>query len=125
MSACILWIDSEHANLFQISSEKVSKKSLKLKEKKHSNSHQDQHKHEAEEHFFHEIAETIGSIEELLIFGPGLAKNRFKTHLEKHHHQPLLKSVVGVEPLDHLTDNQILEAGRKFFKKYNLYNSKI
>ena len=71
MSACILWIDSEHAHLFQINSEVVSKKSLKLKTKMHSNSHQDGHAHEAEEHFFHEVASAVGTVEELLVFGPG------------------------------------------------------
>ena len=81
------------------------------------------HKQEAEKKFFHEIALAIGASEELLVFGAGEAKTHFKTHLEKHHHTDLLKHLVGVEPLDHLTDNQILEAGRKYFKKYNTYHA--
>ena len=87
--------------------------------------HHDKHKHNAEEHFFHEIATAIGKMDELLVFGSGMAKTHFKTHLEKHNHHDLTKSLVGVEVLENLTDNQILEAGRKFFKKFNTYNSSI
>ena len=86
-------------------------------------SHHDNHKHNAEEHFFHALALEIGNVEELLVFGAGMAKTHFKTHLEKHHHGQLAKSLIGVETLDKLTDNQILESARKFMKKYNTYNS--
>jgi stalled ribosome rescue protein Dom34 len=126
MSACIVWIDSEHAKIFNIAPSGVEKKQLKLHAPGNPvGAHHDNHKHNAEEHFFHQVATALGHPEELLIFGAGMAKTHFKTHLEKHKHAPLIKSLVGVESLDHLTDNQILEAGRKFFKKFNTYNSTI
>lgn len=125
MSACVIWIDSEHAKIFNISASGVKKKLLKRHEVHPNGAHHDTHKHNAEEHFFHEVAMGVGDVEELLVFGSGLAKTHFKTHLEKHHHHELFKHLVGVETLDHLSDNQILEAARKFFKKYNTYNSTI
>lgn len=125
MSACVIWIDSEHAKIFNIAAAGISKKLLKQNTVNPNSSHHDSHKQNAEEHFFHEIASAIGNVEELLIFGAGMAKNHFKTHLEKHHHNQLAKHVIGVEALDHLTDNQILEASRKFFKKYNTFNSTL
>lgn len=125
MPACVVWIDSEHAKIFKISSEGVEKSSLKHHESNPSGSHHDNHKRNSEEHFFHAVAQAVGRVDELLIFGAGMAKTHFKSHLEKHHHAELAQHIVGVEPLDQLTDNQILESARKFFKKYNTYNSTI
>jgi stalled ribosome rescue protein Dom34 len=125
MSACVVWIDSENAKIFKITEAGIEKKELSGHTVNPIGAHHDNHKHNAEEHFFHDVAAAIGTVEELLVFGAGVAKNHFKTHLEKHHHQQLAKNLVGVEPLDHLTDNQILEASRQFFKKYNAFNSSI
>ena len=125
MSACVIWLDSEHAKIFKISPAGVEKKMLKHHSVHPIGSHHDAHKHNSEEKFFHDIAGSLGSVDELLVFGAGMAKNHFKTHLEKHFHEKLAKHLVGVEALDDLTDNQILEASRKFFKKFNTFNSAI
>lgn len=125
MSACVIWMDSEHARIFKISASGIEKKNLESHPVHPIGAHHDNHKHNSQEHFFHEIANSIGSAEEILIFGSGLAKTHFKSHLDKHHHAQLAKHVVAVEALDHSTDNQILEAARKFFKKYNTYNSSL
>ena len=125
MSACVVWIDSEHAKIFKISASGVEKKQMKHHDVHPIGARHDNHKHNAEEHFFHEVAKELGSPEELLIFGAGMAKSHFKTHLEKHNHANLAKHIVGVETLDQLTDNQILEASRKFFKKFNTFNSNL
>jgi len=55
----------------------------------------------------------------------GLAKDHFKTHLETHHTAGLAKRIIGMEVVDHPTDNQILAASRKFFKTYDLFNNPI
>lgn len=125
MSVSIVWIDSEHAKIFNISAAGMDKKVLKHHSINPIGAHHDNHKHNGEEKFFHDVAEAIDKTDELLIFGSGMAKHHFRNHLVKHHHSDLTKTLVGVEALDHLTDNQILEAGRKFFKKYNTYNSAI
>lgn len=125
MSACVVWIDSQNAKVFSISPKGIQHKSLKMHGAEHSGGHHDAHKKNSEEHFFHEVASAVGSVEELLVFGPGVAKNHFKSHLEKHHHAQLAKHLVGCESLEQLSDNQILEAARKFFKKYNTYHVSI
>ena len=124
MSACVIWLDSEHANIFKISAAGIENKKMARHTINPVGSHFDAHKHNAEEHFFQKIAAEVGDVEELLVFGAGMAKTHFKTHLEKHNTQ-LTKHLVGVEPLDKLTDNQILEASRKFFKKYNMFHSAV
>lgn len=59
----------------------------------------------------------------------GTIKNHIHSHTthpigHKHDHL-IFKNLVGVEALDHLSDNQMLEASRKFFKKYNTFNLSI
>lgn len=124
MSACVVWIDSENAKIFKLSPDGTIKNHIHSHTTHPIGRKHDAHKHNSEEHFFHEVAQSIGQVEELLVFGAGPAKNHFKNHLEKHHHL-ISKHLVGVEPLDHLSDNQILEASRRFFKKYNTFNSSI
>ena len=125
MSACVIWMDSEHARIFKISASGIEKKILKNHTVHPIGAHHDHHKHNAEERFLHDVAAAAGNVEELLVFGSGMAKNHFKTHIEKHFHSQLAKHLVGVESLEDLTDNQVLEAARKFFKKFNTYNSTI
>ncbi|MCM0606468.1 MAG: hypothetical protein KA715_10290 [Xanthomonadaceae bacterium] len=125
MSACVVWIDSEHAKVFKISASGIDKKTMKHHEADNKSAHHDEHKHNAHEYFFNAVAKEIGKVDDLLVFGSGVAKSHFKTHLEKHHPADLAKHLVGVETLELLSDNQILEAARKFFKKFNTYNSSI
>lgn len=125
MSACVVWLDSEHARIFKITNQGVKKTSLEHHENHPIGAHHDNHVLNAREKFYHNVAKEIGKVEELLIFGAGMAKMHFKSHLEKHHHSDLVQQLVGVETLDNLTDNQVLEAARKYFKKFNLYNSSI
>jgi stalled ribosome rescue protein Dom34 len=122
MSACVLWIDKENAKIFKLNNKGVDKKEMKHHDVPPFGAHHDNHKHNAEEKFYHEVATAIGHVDELLIMGPGVAKTHFKNHLEKHNHKELLNKVVGVEALELMTDNQVLEASRKFFKKSHLFN---
>ncbi len=125
MSACVVWIDSENATVFHLSETVgAQKKHVYSHTDNPIGAHHDNHKKNNAEHFFHKVALSIEQpIDELLIFGSGLAKNHFKTHLDKHHHHDLFQKLVGVEPLDHLTDNQILQASRVYFKKFNRYHN--
>ncbi len=62
MSACVIWMDSEHAKIFKISVDGIDKKMMKQHSVDPSGSHHDSHKHNAEEHFFHEIATAVGRV---------------------------------------------------------------
>lgn len=122
MSACVLWIDKENAKIFKISANGIVKKQLSHHNVPPIGSHHDNQMHNAENHFYHEVALSVGQVEEFLVFGAGVAKSHFKNHLESHHHSDLFKALIGVETLDSVSDNQILEESRKFFKKYNTFN---
>jgi len=121
MNASILFIDSDHAKIFKLNPEKMESSTLK----KHESSHHasaDEKKDEHEKHFFTDVTSALVGTTELLIVGPGQAKNRFKAHLDTHHHQGLAQAVIGVETVDHPTDPQIIAVGKKFFKSYDLFH---
>ncbi len=122
MSAYIVWLDHKEAQVYNLTAQGTKKEHLKKHTHEHSNSHADARHDQQDEHFYHEIAGKLKGADEVLLIGPGLAKNHFKTHLEKHHHAQLAQKVVGVETIDHITENQVLEHARKFFKNYDAFH---
>lgn len=125
MTACAVWMDQELAKVFLITAKGIEKVEIKNHHFNHHTNNQDAHKNVEAERFYHEVSNKIGSTEELIVLGPGPAKNHFKTHLEKHHHAGLLKNLVGLEALDYVSDNQILEKARGLFKKYNTFHTSL
>ncbi len=125
MSSCVIWIDSKHAKIFKLSPEGIVKKELSHHEVPPIGKSHDNYINNAEEHFFHEVTQSLGQPDELLVYGAGVAKLHFRNHLEKHNHKKLFEALVGVETLDSVTDNQILAASRAFFKKHHGYIFKI
>jgi len=65
--------------------------------------------------FFALVAEALNGAQEVLIVGPGQAKDEFIKYLGSHHPQ-LAKKILGVETADHPTDGQLLEHARRFFR---------
>ena len=123
MSTCVVWIDSTHAKVFTITVSGVKRKIVKLNVIQHSNGHHDRNMENAEEKFFHKVAMAIiDSPDRLLVMGAGPAKEKFKKHLDHHHHNDLFKILTSVETLSELSDNQILEASRNYFKKNHTYS---
>lgn len=107
MSHTTIWIDHQHAYIFEYTAKGVAEKDLK-------NSERDDKEHLAK--FFHELTKTIGSPNQLLIVGPGIAKEEFKNYCEAHNNGALAKVIVGTETMkDHPRKSEILAASRKFF----------
>ncbi|HEV7546037.1 MAG TPA: translational machinery protein [Reyranella sp.] len=66
--------------------------------------------------FYRDVAAALGEAKEFLVVGPSTAKTEFVTWL--HGHSPALTGrLFGVEPLQHMSDNQIVAEARRFFKK--------
>jgi len=71
----------------------------------------------AEDKAFHQdIVTAIGDAREILICGPGMAKQAFQKELE-HRHPQVAKLVVGIETTDHPSVDQLLAFARKYFKR--------
>jgi stalled ribosome rescue protein Dom34 len=115
MSVFVIWIDQEHAKIFQFSNEKMERKNIAAR-------HQDHHTHrldhldlkQQEKAFFSDTAAQLSDAKRVLILGPGAAKQHFQNYLVEN--QPALgKKIVGCETVDHPTDAQIAALARKFF----------
>jgi stalled ribosome rescue protein Dom34 len=66
-------------------------------------------------HFFDGIVEVVDESDKILVAGPGNAKTAFATYVRDRH--PLVADrIVGIEPLDHPTDKELLAYAKKYFK---------
>lgn len=65
--------------------------------------------------YFEDVVSAIGDAREVLITGPGTAKNEFQRMLGNRH-ADLAKRVVGLETMDHPSDSELLAYGRRYFK---------
>lgn len=68
------------------------------------------------ERYLESISDAISNAREILIVGPADAKTALKSFLERR--KPLqAANIVAVEPLDHISDGQILTYAREFFAR--------
>jgi stalled ribosome rescue protein Dom34 len=115
MAYAVLWLDNQEAKIFKFVPGNVSKADLKRSAAEHAGA--------TDHHYFGRVADAVKDSNEVLVVGPGMAKKHFMSHLENHSHNNLLKKVVGVENMDHPTDNQIVAEARKFFRAHDLFES--
>jgi stalled ribosome rescue protein Dom34 len=119
MANYVVFLDHQHANIFELHPDKLEEKHLKRSEiRNHNGKEKEQNKHKDETKFFNEVVERLAQAHEILLVGPGTAKTQFQHHLEAHHQSTVSKKIVGVETVDHPTDGQIVALAKKFFKAH-------
>lgn len=115
----IVWMDSKEAHVFRFNAEDVEEERIKA----HSPFRQVHHKagvigaghSHLDRDFFDRIIDGLRGVHEWLLVGPSNAKNELLAHLDAH--VPWLKAqMVGVEPMDHPTDGELLDHARRVFK---------
>ena len=122
MGVYVVWVEMDRAKAFKIEAGEKHPVIMHRREIKHHNSN-DPENHKNSEKFFHDLAQEIKDATELLLIGPGLAKQHFEDHLKRHHHDDLAKAIVGKETSHHLTDEMLLALSRKFFRLYDIYGA--
>ena len=65
--------------------------------------------------FYHDVAKALGEAKEFLVVGPSTAKTEFVTWL-RGHSPTMIERLFGVEPLQQMSDGQIVAEARRFFK---------
>ncbi|MBC7466161.1 MAG: hypothetical protein H7256_09215 [Bdellovibrio sp.] len=126
MNNFIIWLDSEQASIFALKPTGIEKSHAKKTiQMHHTINKKDQHQDPDIELFFKELSEKLKGADQILIFGPSMTKKHFQTYLETHHASTLGKNIIGVENLEHVSENQIMAASHKFFKHYDLFNNPI
>ena len=65
--------------------------------------------------YLHAVGQAIADVDAVLVAGPANAKLELMKHLARHD-PVLLEKVSGVQTVDHPTDGQLLDLGRRHFR---------
>lgn len=120
MSSYVVWIDTSHAKLFNLTPQGIKTEEVKSHNHDH-HGYNPRDEHREHDKFYHEVAHKLTAAVEILLVGPGVGKEQFKHHLEKHHHADVAKKILAVENMDHPTDAQVVAHAKKFFKHAHLF----
>jgi stalled ribosome rescue protein Dom34 len=119
-SHVVVWIDHREARVFHFNAFEEEEKDVRPKNPAphlhhHANSTGSGHAAE-DQKFLHQVAASFADAKEVLITGPANAKHELMKHMG-HHDPDVAKIVVGVEPLDHPTDGELIDYARRYFRK--------
>jgi len=107
----VVWLDHQEAHVLMFDRNHVELESIK------SRSH---HKHQGLSHettkFFVDVSEALIGTHEVLLTGPGIARNEFRHWCEKHS-LPIANVILDSIASDHPTDAQVVAMARQYFKK--------
>ncbi|MCZ8155351.1 MAG: eRF1 domain 2 [Leptospira sp.] len=118
MSHSIVWLDNKHAKIFEFT-EKTKEGHKVDRKEHHTHHHSDSAGKEDEKKFFNALSKDLSHFQEILLVGPGLGKDHFKKYLEEHH-KDVLQKVIGVETVDHPTDNELVALAKRVFKAHHI-----
>ena len=108
-----VWMDNSEAHVLMFDREHIEGQRIK------SRSH---HKHQGKAGdnglFFTDIAHALAGTREVLLAGPGLARNQFRDWCAAHPAQ-LTGEIVDSLAADHPSDAQLVAMARQYFKKFD------
>ncbi len=118
MSHAIVWLDNKHAKVF-VFTEKAKEGHKVDRKEHHTHHHTDGAGKEDEKKYFHKLTSDLSHFTEILLVGPGLGKDHFKKYLDEHS-KDVAKKIIGVETVDHPTDNELVALAKKVFKEHHI-----
>ena len=115
----IVWIDHAEAKIFYVNASEATKATLHAAQpRKHLH-------HKAGEigagrapedrTYLAKVADMVANAGAILITGPGTEKTELEHYLRQHTPSSAAH-IVGVEPLDHPTDGELVAYARKYFR---------
>ncbi len=111
----LVWMDQQEAHVLMFDREHVESQRIKSRSH-HKHKHLGKSKVAAE--LFSDIATALQNVHEVLLTGPGQARDHFRDWCLQH--QPAVgKVIVGSVVSDHPTDSQLLALARQYFKKFD------
>jgi len=109
----VVWLDHTEAHVVMFDREHMEAQRVK------SRSH---HKHQgkADDHaaYFADLASALDGTHEVLVAGPGLARNQFREWCNTHR-ASIAARIVDSVAADHPTDGQLVALARQYFKKFD------
>jgi len=112
-----VWIDNQQAHIFRVDSTAFEQSTVYAPEHvaRHPQREARPHNHpDDERRFFAEVVQSLSGVDRVLILGPSIAKVHFRDYVLAHAATAKL-DIVGVEAVDHPTDNQIAAYVRQYF----------
>ena len=112
----VVWLDHSDAHVIKFSRDEVEMSHLHAHQA-HQHLHQKRAAHERHmppTALFDDVVKGLAGAREILVCGPGAAKNEFVQFVEKHHHA-LRPLIYGVETLDHPSEGELLKFARSYF----------
>ncbi len=107
----VVWIDHQEAHVMMFDHEHMQAQRI------HSRSH---HKHQGKPHdtkaMFADVAAALAGVHEVLLTGPGMARDEFATWA-KSHSASVAAAISDSIPSDHPSDAQVVALARKYFQK--------
>ncbi len=109
-----VWIDRKEAKVFELHPETFTVVNIEAPQHHLTRKAEEQGPHAGNKPFFDEVAKALLDAKEILLVGPSSAKLDFLRHLHGHD-EGLAKRVIGIETLDHPTNNQLAAYLRDYF----------
>lgn len=109
----VVWMDHSEAHVLMFDREHVE--SQRVRSRTH-------HKHQGKDthttQFFPDIAAALEGTHEVLLTGPGSARDEFRAWADAHR-PATARTIVDSVPSDHPTDAQVVALARKYFVKFD------
>jgi stalled ribosome rescue protein Dom34 len=109
----VVWLDHSEAHIVMFDREHVE--AQRVKSRSH---HPHQGKAGEDSVFFADIAKALTGTREVLVTGPGMARNQFRDWCNNHQRK-LAAGIVDSVPSDHPSDGQLAALARQYFKKFD------
>ena len=109
----VVWMDHNEAHVVMFDREHI--KAQRIKSRSH-------HKHQGKVgdavSFYQDIAKALNGTHEVLLTGPGLARQEFRTWCQQHQ-SATAQLVVDSIASDHPSDAQLAALAKQYFKKFD------
>ena len=109
----VVWMDHQEAHVVMLDREHMEAQRIQ------SRSH---HKHQGKAGdtaaFYAEVAKVLAGTREVLLTGPGLARNEFRSWCTSHQ-KSIAAAVVDSIVSDHPSDAQLVALAKQYFKKFD------
>jgi stalled ribosome rescue protein Dom34 len=109
----VVWLDHQEAHVLMFDREHVETQRIK------SRTH---HKHQGKSTdsvaLFADIAKALHGSHEVLVTGPGKARDEFRDWAQRHD-AAMAHTIVDSVASDHPTDAQVVAMARQYFKKFD------
>ena len=115
-----IWVDHQEAILAKFQNEQLTREEeidSEVSPRTHgggwSQHRIEAHRHEQLNHFYDEVVEHLGTVDRILILGPGQAKHELRARIE--HHKGLRGKVVDLKTTDKITEEQFIQEAKEYF----------